>query len=198
LCSSFVVRGWGLRRRNLDSRYRGVAPPHYRIKIARMSGGGGRSPGRPAGERCVHAARRNVAGEVHIQRPLVEKPDAGKHGVELEGVRPAERSTPGRRGHPTERLWIKTDQGPRARCVAAVTDKQRIWSIKATPLGQFPFSGNRLPHRMSRQTLAPTWMASCESRKAPGKQVALVDDVDLPPAGMVCHQTKAAAIPRSM
>jgi hypothetical protein len=178
-----------------DSRYRGGNPPDYRLKIADYDVVGEVFPlGGRRGETVTFTLRGGtLPGEVHIERALGEAPGlrlAASHGtmplglesVVKPGVLPPQLAV----GDLPERLWTKTgSKDPKALDVMPpLTINSRL--EHKGDIDRFQFSvqpGQRFHIAVQAETLGSFLDGVLRITDQAGKQLALVDDVDIPAAG---------------
>jgi hypothetical protein len=176
-----------------DSRYRGGNPPDYRLKIAaydiveEVFPLGGRR-----GETVAFTLRGGtLAEEVRIQRTLDDGPDKSigpTHGTMLLGldgvVKPGMLSPQVAVGDLPERLWIKTnDKDPKVLDVLPpLTLNSRLEHKGDSDRCQFSVQpGQRFRIAVQAEALGSFLDGVLRVTDQAGKQLALVDDVDVPP-----------------
>jgi hypothetical protein len=172
-----------------DSRYRGVAPPHYRLVIAECDFIEEVFPlGGKRGETVGFTVRGGTLKEpVVLQRALADQPGSlGVMPLSLDGlVRPGLLWPRVAVGDVPERLWIKSGgKDPKALDVLPpITINSRLERKGDTDRFQFPVQpGERYRIRVQAEAFGSRLDGVLRITDQTGKQVALVDDVDLPAA----------------
>jgi hypothetical protein len=178
-----------------DSRYRGGNPPDYRLKIADYDVVGEVFPlGGRRGETVAFTLRGGtLAGELRTERTLYDTPGqtfSTSHGtvpLGLEGlIKPGMLPPQLAVGDLPERLWIKTgSKDPKALDVLPpLTINSRL--EHKGDIDRFQFSvqpGQRFRIAVQAETLGSFLDGVLRITDQTGKQLALVDDVDIPAAG---------------
>jgi len=169
-----------------DTRYRGAAPPFYRLKIAdcdvveEIFPLGGRR-----GEKVTFTLRGgSLAKELQLQHTLDDTLTTGSMFVSLDGVaRPGLMPALVAVGELPERIWIKTDnQDPKGLDVLPpLTINSRLERKGDTDRFQFPVeAGQRYRLAVQAAMYGSSLDGVLRVTDQTGKQLALVDDVDVP------------------
>jgi hypothetical protein len=181
-----------------DSRYKGAAPPFYRLKIGDYDVVGEVFP--PGGKRgdTVNFTLRggSLANEVRVQRRLDDALMPGLMPLALEGVvKPGALPPMVAVGDLSERLWVKNDsKDPRTLDVLApITINSRLERKGDVDRFQFPVeAGQRYRIAVQAEALGSSMDGVLRVLDQTGKQLALVDDVDIPSAAPNLPATKGA------
>jgi hypothetical protein len=176
-----------------DSRYRGGNPPDYRLKIAEYDVVEEVFPlGGRRGETVAFTLRGGTLAEaVRVLRTLEDAPDKSigpTHGAMLLGldgvVKPGMLSPQMAVGDLPERLWIKTNgKDPKVLDVLPpLTLNSRLEHKGEVDRCQFSVQpGHRFRIAVQAETLGSFLDGVLRVTDQAGKQLALVDDVDVPP-----------------
>jgi hypothetical protein len=167
-----------------DSRYRGGNPPFYRIKIGAYDvmdevfplGGRGGEP------TTFGLSGGTLTGELTCQRAL--RPAAPFASLEGLPLRPGALPPAAAVGEHPERLWHKgsTLDPRRLDIVAPVTINSRLECPGDTDRFQMPVRpGEKYRYRLEAAALGSRLDGVLRITDQAGKQLALVDDVDIPP-----------------
>jgi hypothetical protein len=171
-----------------DSRYRGGTPAHYRLVIADYDWPGEVFPlGGRRGEAVTFTLRGgSLADEVRLRRVAEEGGEPGLMALPLEGLlRPGALPPPLAVGDLPERTWVKGG-GPDPRALDVLpplTVNSRLEHPGDGDRFQFPVqAGQRFRLTVRAAALGSSLDAVLRVTDQSGKQLALVDDVDLPPS----------------
>lgn len=182
-----------------DSRYRGGNPPHYRLKIAEYDViEEVFPPGGKRGETIEFTLRGpTLANPIKVQRTLADTPlMRGVMPLTLDGVAKVGMISPQVAvGDLPERLWIKNaGKDPKALDVLPpLTINSRLERKGDVDRFQFPAKpGQRFRIAVQAETLGSQLDGVLRVTDQAGKQLALVDDVDLPPPAPGLPAVKAA------
>ncbi|MBY0526693.1 MAG: PPC domain-containing protein [Gemmataceae bacterium] len=169
-----------------DSRYKGAPPPFYRLKIAEYDVIQEVFPlGGKRGEMVTFTLRGgSLAKEVQVQRRLEDPLTPGTMPLSLEGVLKVGMLSPQLAvGDLPERLWIKADgKDPKTLDVLPpVVINSRLERKGDTDRFQFPVEvGQRYRIAVQAEALGSSLDGVLRVLDQAGKQLALVDDVDIP------------------
>ncbi len=171
-----------------DSRYRGGNPPHYRLKVGEYDVTEEVFPlGGRRGDAVEFTLRGGtLPGEVRVRRTLDDATQRGDMLLRLDGVlRPGMLSPRLAVGDLPERVWLKA-AGPDPRALDVlppVTINSRLERPGDADRFQFAVQpGQRFRVAVQAQALGSNLDGVLRISDQAGKQLALVDDVDLPPA----------------
>ncbi len=181
-----------------DTRYRGAAPPFYRLKIAdydiveEIFPLGGRR-----GDTVAFTLRGgSLANPVEVRRPLDDAQTTGTAFLALDGVgKPGALPALLAVGDLPERAWTKTDgKDPKALDILPpLTINGRLEAKGDIDRFQFPVAaGQRYRLRVQAESLGSNLDGVLRVSDQAGKQLALVDDVDVPAVVPGQPPTKAA------
>lgn len=169
-----------------DTRFRGAAPPFYRLKIAEYDVIEEVFPlGGKRGENVTFTLRGGtLANEVKVQRTLDDALTSGTMSLPLEGVgKPGLLPPLVAVGDLPERIWIKGDgKDPRTLDVLPpLTINSRLEHKGDVDRFQFPVQeGQRFRLAVHAESLGSNLDGVLRVSDQTGKQLALVDDVDFP------------------
>jgi hypothetical protein len=181
-----------------DARYRGAAPPHYRLKIAEYDVIDEVFPlGGRRGETVEFTLRGGtLTSEVKVRRALDDGSSRGSMLLGLDGVLKVGMLSPRVVvGELPERLWIK-DFGKDSRALEVlppVTLNGRLERPGDSDHIQFAVKpGQRFRITVEAEALGSYLDGVLRVTDQAGKQLALVDDVALPPAAPGLQPTQSA------
>jgi hypothetical protein len=181
-----------------DSRYRGAPPPHYRLVIGEYDAieeifplGGRR--GQPV---TFHLRGGTLGQEQRVQRLVEDAATPGSMLLTLDGIgRPGMLPPRVAVGELPEKLWLKPEgKDPKAfDLLPPVTINSRLERKGDTDRFQFPVEpGQRYRIAVQAESLGSYLDGVLRITDQTGKQLALVDDVDVPPTAPGQPPTKAA------
>jgi hypothetical protein len=179
-----------------DSRYRGAAPPHYRLKIADYDWVDEVFPlGGRRGEPVEFALRGgSLPAVVRVKRFLDDRAQLGGMRLSLDGVlRPGGPEPLVAVGSLPERIWIKAaGKDPKALDVLPpVTINSRLEQAGDTDRFQVAVQeGRRFRFTLQAACLGSRLDGVLRITDQAGKQLALVDDVDVSPQAPGLPATK--------
>ncbi|MCI0460628.1 MAG: PPC domain-containing protein [Gemmataceae bacterium] len=183
-----------------DSRYRGAAPPHYRLKIADYDFPAEVFPlGGRAGEKVEFVLRGgNLSGEVRLSRVL-PPPSAGPPGwrwipLDLgESLRPGMLAPLVIRGELPERTYPESaKEGKPLELAAPVTANGRLTRKGEVHRFRLPVKGGeRYRLAVQADVLGSALDGVLRVTDPAGKQLAISDDVDVPPPAPGLQATKS-------
>jgi hypothetical protein len=181
-----------------DSRYRGAAPPHYRLVIGEYDVIEEIFPlGGRRGQTVMFRLRGGtLAQEQQVQRILDDAATPGSLPLLLDGIgRPGMLPPRIAVGELPEKVWLKPEgKDPKAfDLLPPVTINGRLERKEDADRFQFPVEpGQRYRIAVHAESLGSYLDGVLRISDQNGKQLALVDDVDVPPTAPGQPPTKAA------